>query len=217
MSDLLLPDLASFQEMMKTLLLATCVVVCTLLCSAFACPDDARNSVSQTAEWTVYRNEEYAYEIRYPAELVFDLTGGEGERDGREFQISQGMAYGPCLRCSVYPAMSALDIYRDRWGPTSRMVPGIAKIVQHSDEDSLAWTYDIARSAIGDKKVLVEEARWVPSETFTGRSLFLDGVAFVYSPGGVDPEGDGPVNWSTVIEIVSSFRFLPGSEPSNQD
>ncbi len=198
-------------------MLAAYVVACTLLCSARVCPDDARNSISQAAEWTVYRNEEYAYEIRYPAGLVLDLTGGEGERDGREFQISEGMAYGPCLRCNVYPEMSALDIYRDRWEPTSRMIPGIAKIIQHSEKDSLAWIYEVTRLAIGDKKVLVEEARWVPSETLTGRSLFLDGAVFLYSPGGVDPEGDGPLSWSTVIEIVSSFGFLPRSEASNQD
>ena len=202
---------------MKPLLLGTSVVMCILLWALCSCQDYAADPTTGTAEWTVYCNEKYAYEIWYPADLVFDLTGSEGERDGREFRISPGMAYGPGLSCYVYPELAAVDVYRYRWKLTGHMIPGIAKIIQRSGKDSLTWSYEVTKSGVGDKMALMEEARWTPSETFTTRSLFLDGVVFIYSPGGFDPEAEGPMSWPTVLEIVSSFRFLPESEPANQD
>lgn len=202
---------------MKILLLCASVVICILLCSLCACSDDRTDAKPDTTDWTSYRNEEYGYEIRYPAGFAFHLTGSEGERDGREFQIDREMVYGPCLHCNVCPGLSAEDIYRDRWELTSGMIPGIARIIHNSDKDSMTWRYEITKLTIAHKEALVEEARWIPSETLTGRSLFFDGVVFVYSPGGFDPEDKGPMSWPTALEIVSKFRFLAKAEPHNQD
>jgi hypothetical protein len=202
---------------MKTLLLSASMVLCILLCGFCACSDDRTDAEPDTTEWTSYRNEEYGYEIRYPAGFDFHLTGSEDERDGREFQISREMVYGPCLHCNVYPGLSAEDIYRDRWEITSGMIPGIVSTIQNSAKDSLTWRYEITKLTMADKEVLVEGARWVPSGTLTGRSLFFDGVVFVYSPGGFGPEDEGPMSWPTALEIVSNFRFLGTAEPHNQD
>jgi len=197
---------------MKALLLSASAVICVFLWSPYMFSGDVPDAQPDIRQWTTYRNDEYGYEIKHPAGLEFLLTGGEGKRDGREFQISLGTVYGPRLHCTLYPGLSAETIFRDRWKPSGGMVPGIAGIIWNSVKDSLGWRYELSRQTIGGKVAIVEEARWLPSGGLTGRSLIFDGVVFVYAPEAFSVEADDLMGWPTVRGMISSFRFLREQE-----
>jgi hypothetical protein len=202
---------------MKALLLGTSAVMCVFLCSPWTILGDVPDAPPDTAQWTIYRNEEYGYEIKYPSGLEFSLTGAEGERDGREFVISLGTVYGTRLHCTLYPGLPAEAVFRDWWQLTAGMVPGLAGIIWNSDKDSLGWRYELSKQTVGGKEAIVEEASWLPSGGLTGRSLIFDGVVFVYAPEGFGAEADSPMGWPTVREMISSFRFLHQAESGTSD
>jgi hypothetical protein len=135
------------------------------------------------ANWQVYRNSTYRYEIRYPVDFELRPTGPEGERDGATIRIGRKNYAAP---------RPILDIDVTGGKPDAP--------VQAADMTAMVDTVDIG-GVPAHRRIL----RWKESGEIAYVVIGIREAKLVFAAnGGLKSGLDAP--WDA---IVGSFRWLP--------
>jgi hypothetical protein len=143
-----------------------------------------------TADWQVYRNEQYGYEIRYPDGYELWPTGPEGRRDGASVRIAvkEHSAPAPVLDVHVGAAAAKFGL------PEDEVVPDMEAVVDEVEINGLA--------------VRVVSWRWKENREIVFVDVFAPQVLLQFHAA----PGLSSMRETVWWEIVGTFRFLKEEE-----
>lgn len=155
-----------------------------------ASSDDDR---STKRDWSVYRNQKYAYEIRYPDGVEVRETGPESRRDGASIRLGFKDYQAPVPALAVVVSPRTSDASFPSLGAD---VPGM--------------TRSLADVELGNESVRLAQYRWKESGELAFAEVYLRGVVFRFDAN----SGVRDLRETQWWEIIATFRFLDRSIPS---
>jgi hypothetical protein len=180
-------------------LIATFLLV-SLFCFAPVGQVVADGKISaDVSTWATYSNDKYGYEIRYPKELDFQLTGPEDLRDGSQFSITlknRTMLNG--LTVKIHPGKTLEELVQSHWKTNFKELE--AGPIEKDFGEKYAYALKMSKESINGKRTVKLELLSKSKKEILSRGYIYDGI---YCEFHRYQEFDA----DTAEKIISSFRF----------
>jgi hypothetical protein len=142
-------------------------------------------AASDLAEWQIYRNSKYGYEIRYPEGCETWPTGPAGERDGRAIRVGRKEHSAPA---------PILDIELNRTMPTLKSL---------ADADLRDMDVAVVETDMNGIPAREITYRWKINAEIVFVELYFRDVSIVFHAQPGTRDARETIWW----RIISTFRF----------